>query len=96
MINAALASVGNGTDSNFTSDSIDPVGVLDAQILNVIKAARYGSLMSVGVLFGATACAEKPEAPAPKDAGGEKADAGKDSAPAVSAAKPSKTDPPHS
>lgn len=55
VIDAALASVGAGTDTNFTSDTVDPVDVLDAQILNVIKAAGYGSLMSVGVLFGATA-----------------------------------------
>ena len=33
----------------------DPVDTIDTQILNVIKAAKYGSLMGVGVLFGATA-----------------------------------------
>lgn len=55
VIDLALATVGAGTDSNFTSTSVDPVDVLDGAILNVIKAARYGSLMSVGVLFGATA-----------------------------------------
>lgn len=55
VLDLALATIGAGTDSNFTSASVDPVDVLDAQILNVIKAARYGSLMSVGVLFGATA-----------------------------------------
>ena len=33
----------------------DPVNAVDTQILNVIKSAKYGSLMGVGVLFGATA-----------------------------------------
>lgn len=55
VIDLALATVGAGTDSNFTSGSVDPVDILDTQILSVIKAARYGSLMGVGVLFGATA-----------------------------------------
>lgn len=55
VIDMALASVGSGTNSNFTSSSVDPVDVLDAQIMNVIKAAGYGSLMGVGLLFGATA-----------------------------------------
>lgn len=55
VIDMALASVGAGTDSNFTSSSIDPVDILDTQIQAVIKAAGYGSLMGVGLLFGATA-----------------------------------------
>lgn len=55
VINAALTSLGAGTDSNFTSTSVDPVDVLDDAILSVVKNARYGSLMGVGVLFGATA-----------------------------------------
>lgn len=55
VIDAALAAVGAGTDSNFTSTSVDPVDVIDGKILDVIKAARYGGLMGVGVLFGATA-----------------------------------------
>jgi hypothetical protein len=33
----------------------DPVADMDDAILEVIKAAKYGSLMGVGVLFGATA-----------------------------------------
>ena len=33
----------------------DPVNDIDNSILNVIKAAKYGSLMGVGVLFGASA-----------------------------------------
>ena len=55
VITKALTTIGAGTDSNFTSTSVDPVDVLDDAIMNVIKAAKYGSLMSVGVLFGATA-----------------------------------------
>lgn len=55
VITQALATIGAGTDSNFTSASIDPVDILDEQIKTVLKAAKYGSLMSVGVLFGVTA-----------------------------------------
>lgn len=61
-------------------------------------AAAAGLTVLAGPLFGATACAEKPEAPATKDPGAEKA--GETATPAgspdVSAAKPEKTDPPHS
>ena len=53
VIDAALAAVGAGTDSNFTSGSVDPVAILDAQILAVMKAAKNGA--PVKVLFGATA-----------------------------------------
>lgn len=53
VIDTALESVGAGTDVNFNTG--DPVALIDAEILNVIKQARYGSLMGVGVLFGATA-----------------------------------------
>ena len=38
-----------------TTQTEDPVNTVDASILNVIKAAKYGSLMGVGVLFGASA-----------------------------------------
>ena len=38
-----------------TTQTEDPVNTIDNSILNVIKAAKYGSLMGVGVLFGATA-----------------------------------------
>jgi hypothetical protein len=55
VITAALGALGAGTDSNFVSTSVDPVDVIDDAILTVLKNARYGSLMSVGVLFGATA-----------------------------------------
>ena len=54
VITAALAAVGAGTDKTWGS-SADPVSDVDAAILSVIKAARYGSLMGIGVLFGATA-----------------------------------------
>lgn len=56
VIDAALGSAGAGDDLDWTSGSAtDPVDDIDAQILAVIKAAKYGSLMGVGVLFGATA-----------------------------------------
>lgn len=55
VIDLALAAVGSGTDYNFASTSVDPVDLIDEAIINVIKAAGYGSLMGVGVLFGATA-----------------------------------------
>jgi hypothetical protein len=54
VIDLALATVGSGTDKTWNS-SADPVADIDDQILNVLKAAKYGSLMGVGVLFGATA-----------------------------------------
>jgi len=45
----AVAKTWSGTTGS------DPVDDIDQEILNVIKAARYGSLMGVGVLFGAGA-----------------------------------------
>lgn len=54
VINAALAAVGVGTNKTWDA-SADPVSDIDDAILSVIKAAKYGSLMGVGVLFGATA-----------------------------------------
>ena len=54
VIDAALAAVGAGTAKTWNS-SADPVSDLDDAILAVIKAAKYGSLMGVGVLFGTTA-----------------------------------------
>jgi hypothetical protein len=54
VIDAALGAVGAGTAKTWNS-SADPVSDLDDAILAVIKAAKYGSLMGVGVLFGATA-----------------------------------------
>jgi hypothetical protein len=54
VIDAALAAVGAGTAKTWNS-SADPVSDLDDAILTVIKAAKYGSLMGVGVLFGTSA-----------------------------------------
>ena len=54
VISAALDSVGAGTDKTWSATA-DPVADVDDAILSVIKAAKYGSLMGVGVLFGATA-----------------------------------------
>jgi hypothetical protein len=54
VIDAALVAVGAGTDKVWNS-SADPIADVDDAILAVIKAAKYGSLMGVGILFGATA-----------------------------------------
>lgn len=54
VIDMALAAAGAGTGKTWDS-SADPVGDVDDQILTVLKAAKYGSLMGIGVLFGATA-----------------------------------------
>jgi hypothetical protein len=53
VITKALEAAGSGTDSNFASTSIDPVGILDAGIVAVMKAAKNGA--PIKVLFGATA-----------------------------------------
>lgn len=53
VLDKALAALGAGADHNFASTSVDPVGVIDAAILEVIKAAKNGAM--VKVLFGATA-----------------------------------------
>ena len=54
VIDLALAAAGAGTAKTWNS-SADPVNDIDTAILAVLKAAKYGSLMGVGVLFGATA-----------------------------------------
>ena len=54
VIDAALAAAGAGTGKHWNA-SADPVSDIDDAILEVIKAAKYGSLMGVGVLFGASA-----------------------------------------
>lgn len=54
VIDAALSAVGPGTGKVWNS-AADPVADVDDAVLTVIKAAKYGSLMGVGVLFGATA-----------------------------------------
>jgi hypothetical protein len=54
VIDAALSAVGAGTSKTWNS-AADPISDLDDAILSVIKTAKYGSLMGVGVLFGAAA-----------------------------------------
>jgi hypothetical protein len=54
VIDAALSAVGAGTNKTW-NPAADPIADVDDAILTVIKAAKYGSLMGVGVLFGATA-----------------------------------------
>ena len=54
VIDAALVAVGAGTGKTWNG-SADPISDVDDAVLTVIKAAKYGSLMGVGVLFGATA-----------------------------------------
>lgn len=53
VIDAALAAAGSGT--TISCAATDPIAALDSAILSVLKAARYGSLMGVGVVVGATA-----------------------------------------
>jgi hypothetical protein len=56
VIDAALVAVGAGSSVDWTrAGTGDPVSDIDNAILSVIKIAKYGSLMGVGVLFGATA-----------------------------------------
>ncbi len=54
VLDLALAAVGGGTGKVWNA-SADPVADMDEAILTVIKNAAYGSLMGVGVLFGAGA-----------------------------------------
>jgi hypothetical protein len=54
VIDKALAAIGAGTDKTWNA-SADPIADVDAAILATIKTCGYGSLMGVGVLFGATA-----------------------------------------
>jgi hypothetical protein len=53
VIDTAMTAVGAGSAADFSGG--DAVDLVDAQILNVIKQAKYGSLMGVGVLMGANA-----------------------------------------
>jgi len=54
VIDAAMTAAGAGTAKVWGAEA-DPVSDIDSAILDVIKAAKYGSLMGVGVLFGASA-----------------------------------------
>ncbi len=54
VVDLAMSALGGGTGLLWNG-SADPIDDLDGHVLNIIKAARYGSLMGVGILFGATA-----------------------------------------
>ena len=54
VIDAALAAIGAGT-AKVWNEAADPIADLDDAILAVIRTCGYGSLMGVGVLFGASA-----------------------------------------
>jgi hypothetical protein len=54
VVDLALETVGAGTALNIGAND-DVIDQLDGDILSVIKAARFGALMGVGVLFGAHA-----------------------------------------
>lgn len=54
VIDAALTAAGAGSALAITSGD-DIIDQLDEVILNIIKAAKYGGLMGVGILFGAGA-----------------------------------------
>jgi len=56
VIDAALAGVGSTVTPAFTA-AVDPIALIDGYILTVLKAAKYGSLMGIRVLFGATVLA---------------------------------------
>jgi hypothetical protein len=56
VIDLALSTIGSGTAKTWTGASpTDPVADIDAAILSVIQTCGYGSLMGIGILFGATA-----------------------------------------
>ncbi len=54
VIDKALEAVGAGTAKTWNS-AADPVKDVDEAIMTVIRKCGYGSLMGVGVLYGATA-----------------------------------------
>ncbi|MDR2673849.1 MAG: hypothetical protein LBC18_03030 [Opitutaceae bacterium] len=51
----ALAAVGAGESISLATEKLDLIATLDEKIISIIKAAKYGSLMGVGILFGAAA-----------------------------------------
>lgn len=57
VIDLALATVSPSTTVKpyKTTNPDDPIKIIDAHILAVIKAARYGSAMGIRILFGASA-----------------------------------------
>lgn len=54
VVNAALAALGAGTALSIGAND-DIIGQLDTNILAIIKAAKMGAFMNVGVVFGAGA-----------------------------------------
>lgn len=54
VVDLALEALGDGDPAVFDANT-DPVKFLDQQILAVLKSAKYGSLMGIRVLFGASA-----------------------------------------
>lgn len=54
VVDLALASATN-TNKTWSSGTPDIIDEIDNEILTVIKAAKYGSIMGVGVVFGPTA-----------------------------------------
>jgi hypothetical protein len=54
VIDLAVDAIGPSSDLTW-NDAADPVADIDDAILDVIKACKYGSLIGVGVLFGASA-----------------------------------------
>ena len=56
VISAALAGcAGTGTGATISVAATDPIDTIDGHILNVLKAARYGSSMGVRIVCGASA-----------------------------------------
>lgn len=54
VVDLAMSALGAGTGAVFSAAN-DPIDIIDGHILNVVKAAKYGSLMGVRLLFGASA-----------------------------------------
>jgi hypothetical protein len=54
VVDTALAALGNGTALSIGAND-DIISQLDTNILTVIKAAKMGAFMNVGVVFGAGA-----------------------------------------
>jgi hypothetical protein len=55
VIDAALTAAGSGTDSNFASDAVYPIKLIDAAIIAVAKAGKHSNLMEVAIVFGPSA-----------------------------------------
>lgn len=53
VVDKALVAAGAGTSLAVTATD-DIIDQIDSKVLDVIKAAKYGSLMGVGILFGAS------------------------------------------